>query len=55
MCHGHVLDKVRYFVLHAGVTWYVDVYEGALSGIIIAEIELNQADQDLELPAWVGK
>jgi adenylate cyclase len=30
MCDGNVLDKVRHFVLHAGNTWQVDVYEGLL-------------------------
>jgi CYTH domain-containing protein len=55
MCDGHVLDKVRHFVSHAGATWYVDVYEGILNGVVLAEIELESADQKLELPDWVGK
>jgi CYTH domain-containing protein len=25
MCDGHVLDKTRHFVSHAGAIWYVDV------------------------------
>src|ERR1700722_16936617 len=55
MCDGHVLDKVRHFVPHAGATWYVDVYDGILDGIVLAEIELERADQKVELPAWIGK
>ena len=55
MCDGHVLDKVRHLVPHAGATWHVDVYDGILNGVVLAEIELERADQKLELPAWIGK
>jgi adenylate cyclase len=55
MCDGHVLDKVRHFVSHAGATWQVDVYDGILNGVVLAEIELERADQKLELPDWIGK
>jgi adenylate cyclase len=54
MCDGNVLDKVRHFVLHAGNTWQVDVYEGLLDGVVLAEIELADADQKLILPDWIG-
>jgi len=30
MCDGHVLEKVRHVITHAGTVWYVDVYEGIL-------------------------
>jgi adenylate cyclase len=54
MCDGNVLDKVRHFVSHAGNTWQVDVYEGLLDGVVLAEIELAEADQKLLLPDWIG-
>ena len=54
MCDGNVLDKVRHFVLHSGKTWQVDVYEGLLDGVELAEIELTEADQKLTLPDWIG-
>jgi adenylate cyclase len=54
MCVGNILDKVRHFVPHAGLTWHVDVYEGILNGVVLAEIELAHADQRLELPDWIG-
>ena len=55
MCDGHVLNKTRHLVSHAGATWYVDVYEGILDGVALAEIELDSADQKIELPEWIGK
>src|SRR5262245_19386133 len=54
MCDGNVLDKVRHFVSHAGNTWQVYVYEGLLDGLVLAEIELTDADQELTLPDWIG-
>jgi len=55
MCGGNVLDKVRHFVSYAGNTWQIDVYEGLLEGIVLAEIELTDADQKLTLPDWIGE
>ena len=34
--------------------WVVDVYDDILKGIVLAEIELTQPDQDLQIPDWVG-
>jgi adenylate cyclase len=55
MCEGELLDKVRHFVPHAGMTWYVDAYEGILTGIVLAEIELTQTDQEFSFPSWIGE
>ena len=55
MCGGNVLDKVRHFVSYAGNTWQIDVYEGLLEGVVLAEIELTDADQKLTLPDWIGE
>jgi CYTH domain-containing protein len=54
MCEGNVLNKVRHFVIHKDATWQVDVYDDILMGIVIAEIELTQPDQVLQIPDWVG-
>src|SRR4029077_17875684 len=55
MCDGHVLDKIRHVITHAGAVWHVDVYEGILNGVVLAEVELEHADQKLDLPDWIGK
>jgi CYTH domain-containing protein len=54
ICDGNVLDKIRHFIPHGSDTWQVDVYEGLLNGIVLAEIELADADQKLTLPDWIG-
>jgi adenylate cyclase len=55
MCDGHVLNKVRHVIPYAGSLWHVDVYEGILRGVVLAEVELQHADQELNLPTWIGK
>ena len=54
MCDGRVLDKVRHFIPYAGSLWHVDVYEGIFSGVVLAEVELQHANQELDLPPWIG-
>lgn len=51
---GHI-DKTRYIVPYAGHDWEVDVFHGALTGLIVAEIELGDADEQFELPGFVGE
>ena len=55
MCDGRVLEKVRHVIPHADTVWHVDVYEGILNGVVLAEVELLHADQKPDLPGWVGK
>jgi adenylate cyclase len=55
MCDGHVLDKVRHVIPYAGSLWHVDVYEGILKDVVLAEVELQHADQELDLPTWIGE
>ena len=53
-CDGNVLAKTRYVVRHGDATWQVDVYEGVLAGIVLAEIELPSLGYPVEIPPWVG-
>lgn len=54
LCAGRCLDKTRHDVPHGGLVWEVDVFEGALAGLVLAEVELPGTDHPLELPAWAG-
>ena len=47
--------KTRYFVEHAGKTWEVDVFEQDNAGLVVAEIELDDEDEQLSLPDWAGQ
>ena len=37
-----------------GLLWEVDEFEGSLSGLVIAEVELEEEDQEVIIPSWVG-
>ncbi len=51
----HVVRKTRFEVPVDGLVWEVDVFGGAHAGLVLAEIELERADQPVDPPAWVGR
>jgi adenylate cyclase len=54
-CCDKVLQKTRYEIPVGNHIWEIDVFSGALDGLIVAEIELSDADETIQLPSWVGK
>ena len=54
-CSLPVLEKTRHYIPYQGFTWEIDVYEGLLSGVVIAEVELERADIQLPIPTWIGR
>jgi CYTH domain-containing protein len=50
-----VLEKIRHYVPYQGFIWEADVYEGVLDGMILAEVELENADIEVPLPRWIGR
>ena len=50
-----VIEKTRHHIRVCGMLWEVDVFAGANAGLIIAEVELESEDQDIDLPDWVGE
>lgn len=52
---GNVIEKVRYTVEYNGFVWEVDAYEGAYLGLVIAEVELSDENDEPPLPDWVGR
>jgi adenylate cyclase len=55
LCVGGLVEKRRHYVDHAGRLWEVDEFLGDNAGLVVAEIELESADQAFEKPAWAGK
>lgn len=53
-CDGRVLSKTRYDVPYEGFIWEIDEYDGALSGVVLAEVELSREDAEVSLPPWAG-
>lgn len=53
-CPDQYIEKIRYRVNHEAGVWEVDVFEGLNKGLVVAEIELESAEQSVALPEWVG-
>ncbi len=54
MARPEVVEKRRHIVPFAGLVWEVDVFEGAHAGLVMAEVELERAGQEVTLPDWAG-
>lgn len=52
---GHEIVKTRHYVWHGDREWEVDVFEGELNGLIVAELECDDAAEVTDLPDWVGE
>ncbi|TCS38590.1 adenylate cyclase [Paucimonas lemoignei] len=54
LCLKPLIEKHRYIVEYKGLRWEVDEFFGENRGLVVAEVELDSADQVVELPDWVG-
>jgi len=52
---GSTVTKTRYRVPFAGRTWEVDVFSKDNTGLIVAEIELENEKARPDLPPWAGE
>lgn len=55
LCDRPYIDKTRFHVSHEGHLWEIDVFAGENEGLIVAELELDSADEAYNLPDWIGK
>jgi len=55
LCSGPIIEKTRHIVPHHYLVWEVDVHEGVLHGLVLAEVELQYEGQELVLPSWIGR
>ena len=55
LCERPLIEKTRYRVEHQGFVWEIDEFDGDNAGLIIAEVELDEEDQAIILPDWIGK
>jgi len=54
LCIKPLIEKQRFHVTYKNKLWEIDVFEGDNQGLIVAEVELNNKNESIELPAWVG-
>jgi adenylate cyclase len=55
LCERPFIEKVRYRVEYSNLIWEIDEFDGENKGLILAEVELSDAQQQIELPNWVGE
>ena len=55
LCVKPIIEKTRFVVEHEGHAWEIDVFEGDNAGLVVAEIELESAEEEFALPAWAGE
>jgi len=49
------LEKDRYVVHYKGNEWEIDVFKGKYEGLVLAEIELADENDEIEFPSWIGQ
>ncbi len=55
LCDRPLIEKTRYQIHYEGLIWEVDEFMGENEGLILAEVELQEATQVISLPPWIGK
>ena len=55
LCEKPLIEKSRSTIALGGLNWEVDEFFGDNQGLIVAEVELQSADQAVAKPAWVGQ
>ncbi len=54
LCHGGMVDKTRWLVPFEGHLFEVDEFHGANEGLLFAEVELKDENEDFLRPPFLG-
>ncbi len=55
LCLRPLIEKRRHRVEYGGLIWEVDEFYGDNAGLIVAEVELESAQQIFDKPPWAGE
>ena len=55
LCMQPLIDKTRHIAHFGGMRWEVDIFHSENEGLRVAEVELEDPNQVIELPEWVGE
>ena len=50
-----LIEKKRHYVRYGSHTWEIDEFDGANQGLVVAEVELQHADESFERAGWLGE
>lgn len=55
LCENGIIEKTRYLIQSGKHVFEVDEFYGNNEGLIIAEVELESYDEQIEKPGFIGK
>ncbi|MGB5962169.1 MAG: CYTH domain-containing protein [Coleofasciculaceae cyanobacterium] len=55
LCDSPLIEKTRYKIAIDNLIWEVDEFVGENQGLIVAEVELSDANQTINIPNWIGQ
>ncbi len=53
LCKKPLIDKTRYIIKHDIHIWEIDVFYGDNEGLVVAEVELKDENEKINLPSWI--
>lgn len=54
LCMRPLIEKTRYKIPIGDLVWEVDEFAGENAGLVLAEVELTDESQTVDLPEWIG-
>lgn len=54
LCERPLIEKTRHREVFAGWTWEIDIFRGDNDGLVVAEVEIANPEDKVELPRWAG-
>lgn len=55
LCKKPLIEKKRYTVQQGEIVWEIDEFSGENEGLVIAEVELENESQEIDLPEWIDR
>ena len=55
LCIKPIIEKKRYIVNYNDNKWEIDVFNGELDGLIVAEIEIPTSNYKYDIPPFIGR
>ena len=55
LCDGPTIEKLRFRIPYGEHVWEVDEFQGDNEGLVIAEVELADEQEQVDPPPWVGR
>jgi len=54
-CTDPLIEKIRYVIEYKNTLWEVDVFHGHKLGLVLAEVELQNENDPIDIPEWIGE